>query len=50
MVGYLTVYDRSLLTVLYDEGIRPGMTVRQARALLPQVISSLGLAGPTRSR
>ncbi len=50
MVGYLTVYDRSLLTVLYDEGVRPGMTVRQARAVLPQVISSLGLAVPTRSR
>ena len=26
MVGYLTVYDRALLTLLYDPHIRPGMT------------------------
>jgi len=50
MVGYLTVYDRSLLTILYDEAVRPGMTIRQARAVLPQVIISLGLAAPTRGR
>lgn len=35
MVGYLSVYDRSLLTVLYDMHIRPGMTAAQARAVLP---------------
>jgi hypothetical protein len=45
MVGYLTVYDRSLLTLLYDPRIVPGMTRRQVRALLPQVIADLGLAG-----
>ena len=49
MVGYLTVYDRSLLTLLYDVRIRPGMTARQARAVLPQVIASLGLAAATRA-
>lgn len=49
-VGYLTVYDRSLLTLLYDKGIQPGMTARQARAALPQLIASLGLAAPTRNR
>ncbi len=50
MVGYLTVYDRSLLTLLYDPHIRPGMTVRQARAALPRAISELGLALPKADR
>lgn len=44
MVGYLTVYDRSLLTLLYDPHIRPGMTARQARARLPGLIHDLGHA------
>ena len=51
MVGYLTVYDRALLTVLYDRRITPGMTRDDARAVLPQVIpqviKDLGLAAPT---
>jgi hypothetical protein len=47
MVGYLSVYDRSLLTLLYDERIKPGMTVRQVRALLPGLITKRGLAAPT---
>jgi hypothetical protein len=46
MVGYLTVYDRALLTVLYDQRITPGMTVAGARAVLPQIIKDLGLAEP----
>jgi hypothetical protein len=45
MVGYLSVYDRSLLTMLYDPRLRPGMTPAQARAILPHVIARLGLAG-----
>ncbi len=32
MVGYLTVYDRALLTLLYDPHIQPGMTARPRRA------------------
>jgi hypothetical protein len=44
MVGYLTVYDRDLLTLLYDPRITPGMTSAQARAALPKVIADLGLA------
>jgi Protein of unknown function (DUF2927) len=48
MVGYLTVYDRSLLTLLYDPRIQPGMTMRQARAVLPNIIAELGLATPNR--
>ena len=39
MVGYLSVYDRALLTLLYDPRIRPGMTAAQARAVLPGVIA-----------
>jgi hypothetical protein len=45
MVGYLTVYDRALLSLLYDPQISPGMTVRQARSVLPEIIGELGLAG-----
>jgi Protein of unknown function (DUF2927) len=47
MVGYLTVYDRALLTLLYDPRIKPGMTPRAARAELPSLIRDLGLAAPT---
>jgi hypothetical protein len=42
-VGYLSVYDRALLTLLYDPRVRPGMTRAQARAVLPGVIEDLGL-------
>jgi hypothetical protein len=48
MVGYLTVYDRALLTLLYDHRIAPGMTSRQARAILPRIIAELGLAAAGR--
>jgi hypothetical protein len=44
MVGYLTVYDRGLLTLLYDPRIKPGMTPRQARTDLPGVIADLRLS------
>ena len=47
MVGYLSVYDRALLTLLYDPRIWPGMTPPQVRRLLPQVIKDLGIAAPT---
>jgi hypothetical protein len=49
MVGYLTVYDRALLTLLYDPRITPGMTVTKVRAELPHVIHDLGLAEPGES-
>jgi hypothetical protein len=48
MVGYLTVYDRALLTLLYDPHIVPGMTAAQARAALPRLIAALGLTAPAR--
>ncbi len=44
MVGYLTVYDRALLTLLYDPRIEPGMTRRRVRRALPRLIHSLGLS------
>jgi hypothetical protein len=50
MVGYLTVYDRALLTLLYDPHIQPGITAKQARAVLPRLIQHLGLAGPARGK
>jgi DUF2927 family protein len=46
MVGYLSAYDRSLLALLYDDRIRPGMTTRQVRAILPELIVDRGLAIP----
>lgn len=48
MVGYLSVYDRALLTMLYSPRIKPGMTAAQVRTVLPDVIRSLGLAEPAR--
>ena len=44
MVGYLSVYDRALLTLLYDPRITPGMTAKEARIVLPQVIKGLDFA------
>jgi hypothetical protein len=44
MVGYLSVYDRALLTLLYNPRIRPGMTAVQAQTALPPLILELGLA------
>ena len=50
MVGYLTVYDRALLTLLYDPRITPGMTNARARATLPGVIRERGVADPAGGR
>ena len=46
IVGYLAVYDRALLTLLYDPRMRPGMTAGRARSALPGIIRDLGLAAP----
>jgi hypothetical protein len=45
MVGYLSVYDRALLTVLYDPALQPGMMRDQVKTALPRLIKTLGLAG-----
>jgi len=47
MVGYLTVYDKLLLTLLYAPHIKPGMTTRQARLVLPRAIADLRLVPDT---
>jgi hypothetical protein len=47
-VGYLTAYDRALLTLLYDPRIVPNMTVGQLRAVLPGVIKDLSLANSSK--
>jgi hypothetical protein len=40
-VGYLTAYDRNLLTLLYDPRLKPGMTPGEVRRLLPSLIAEL---------
>ena len=50
VLGYLSVYDRALLTLLYDPRMTPGMTADRARAVLPRVIEDLGLAAPDSNR
>jgi hypothetical protein len=43
VVGYFSVYDRALLTLLYDPRIRPGMTKTDVRRILPRLIKDLSL-------
>jgi hypothetical protein len=50
MVGYLTVYDRALLTLLYDPRITPGMTAARARTVLPGLIADLDMVAPPPAR
>lgn len=45
IVGYLSVYDRALLTLLYDRRITPGMSRHEVSRLLPGLIGGLNL-GP----
>jgi hypothetical protein len=42
IVGYLSVYDRALLTLLYDPRIKPGMSRSEVAHLLPKLIGQLG--------
>jgi hypothetical protein len=37
-MGYFDVYDQYILNILYDPRIRPGMTVQEVKAVLPQVL------------
>jgi hypothetical protein len=45
MVGYLSVYDRALLTLLYDTRVTPGMSRKDVQTSLPAIIRSLGYDG-----
>jgi hypothetical protein len=40
-MGYFDVYDQYILNLLYDPRIRPGMTVQEVRAVLPEVLADV---------
>ena len=40
-MGYFDVYDQYILNVLYDPRIKPGMTVPEVKAVLPQVLADV---------
>ena len=40
-MGYFDVYDQYLLNLLYDPRIKPGMTVQEVKALLPDVLTDV---------
>ncbi|MBR0714550.1 DUF2927 domain-containing protein [Bradyrhizobium liaoningense] len=40
-MGYFDVYDQYILNLLYDPRIRPGMTVQEVKALLPEVLKDV---------
>ena len=40
-MGYFDVYDQYILNLLYDPRIRPGMTVSEVKAVLPEVIADV---------
>jgi len=40
-MGYFDVYDQYLLNILYDPRIRPGMTIAEVRAVLPEVLADV---------
>jgi hypothetical protein len=40
-MGFFDVYDQYLLNILYDPRIRPGMSVAEVRAVLPQVLADV---------
>jgi hypothetical protein len=45
-VGYLSVYDQTLLTLLYDPQLKPGMTPPEVRKLLPSLIAQQSMSKP----
>ena len=40
-MGYFDVYDQYLLNLLYDPRIKPGMTVQEVKAVLPEVLADV---------
>ena len=40
-MGYFDVYDQYLLNLLYDPRIKPGMTVQEVKAVLPDVLADV---------
>jgi hypothetical protein len=39
--GFFDIYDQYLLNILYDPRVRAGMTIRETRAVLPQVMPTV---------
>lgn len=40
-MGFFDIYDQYILNILYDPRIRPGMTRKQVRAVLPEVLPTV---------
>jgi Protein of unknown function (DUF2927) len=40
-MGFFDVYDQYILNLLYDPRVRPGMTVEEVKAVLPQVLADV---------
>jgi hypothetical protein len=40
-MGFFGVYDQYILNILYHPRIRPGMTVREVEAILPEILPSV---------
>jgi hypothetical protein len=40
-MGYFDVYDQYILNLLYDPRIRPGMTVEEVKAVLPEALTEV---------
>lgn len=40
-MGFFDVYDQYILNLLYDPRIRPGMTVEQVKAVLPEALADV---------
>jgi DUF2927 family protein len=40
-MGFFDVYDQYILNVLYDPRVRPGMTVAEVKAVLPEVLADV---------
>jgi Protein of unknown function (DUF2927) len=40
-MGFFDVYDQYLMNMLYDRRIRPGMTVAEVKAVLPDVLADV---------
>jgi len=40
-MGFFDIYDQYLLNILYDPRIKPGMTVEEVKAVLPEVLADV---------
>jgi hypothetical protein len=40
-MGFFDIYDQYIMNILYDPRIKPGMTVQEVKAVLPQVLADV---------